>query len=270
MSSLPPKFVNPRGIYDLALSESLPTYDVPVSLIQPNDFNPNEMDDVTFNRLVEEMETTGMISAIQIAPSDGGKFRIIGGEHRWFGAKTLGWDVIPCNILTDEKFMDEDLQKLITVRLNVIQGKMNPEKFTRLYEDVVDKYGADQLQSLFGFTSSDAWSKLTKGVQQAVKSSGIAMNAEMEKELKEKTNKVKSVDGLSAVIKSLFKKYGQDLQHSFMIFVHGGKHHLYVTMSDGVYDDVSSIVDFCRENEVDINDVLSGAISDALSRLRGD
>lgn len=269
----PPKFVNfdeqEDSVSDLKPSEILPTYDVPIRLIEPNEFNPNEMDDDTFNRLVEEMENTGMISAIQVVPAEGGKFRIIGGEHRWFGAKTLGWETVPCNVLTDEKFLDDDLQKLLTVRLNVIQGKLNPEKFTKLYEGMVDRYGADQLKALFGFTSSDAWGKLTKGVQDAVEMSGVVDPA-MVKELEKKTKRVKSVDGLSAILKTLFKKYGQDLQHSFMIFVHGGKRHLYVTMNEQVQKSVGLIVDHCRKYEKDINEVIGGAMLSVAENLTGD
>jgi ParB-like chromosome segregation protein Spo0J len=134
----------------LELSKSLPTFDVPIDLIEANDWNPNEMKDETFNRLVEELEENGIIDPIQIVPAEGGKFRIIGGEHRWAGAKTLGWTSIPANVLTDERFVDEDLQKLITVRLNVIHGEMNPEKFTSMYQDMAEKYGVDQLKALFG------------------------------------------------------------------------------------------------------------------------
>ena len=272
-SKAPPIFVHldEQGDYvaALKLSKDLPTYDVPIRLIEPNEFNPNEMDDDTFNRLVEEMENTGMISAIQVVPAEGGRFRIIGGEHRWFGAKTLGWETVPCNVLTDEKFLDDDLQKLLTVRLNVIQGKLNPEKFTKLYEGMVDRYGADQLKALFGFTSSDAWGKLTKGVQDAVEMSGVADPA-MVKELEKKTKKVKSVDGLSAILKTLFKKYGQDLQHSFMIFVHGGKRHLYVTMSEQVQKSVGLIVDHCRKHEKDINEVIGSVILSVAEDLTGD
>jgi len=245
------------------LSKSLPTYDVPVSLIEPTASNPNEMDDPTFNRLVAEMEATGMIDPIQVVPFEGGKFRIIGGEHRWQGAKVLSWEKIPCNILTDERFVDVDLQELLMVRLNVIKGRINPDKFTKLYEDKVEKYGADQLQTLFGYTSTDAWKKVTKGVEQALTTSGLGSSG-LVGELKKRTKQIRSIDGLGRVLNQLFKKYGSDLKHSFMIFTYGGKRHLYIMLSDDAMGALEEIMAKCRKDDRDINDVLVGLFSKEL------
>lgn len=262
MSSDPPKFVKSDGqpvsdelrALGVELSKTLPTYDVPIDLVTANEWNPNEMDDATFNRLVQEIEETGMVSAIQVVPAPGGKFVIIGGEHRWQALQSLGWEKVPCNILTDERFLDVDLQELITVRLNVIQGRINPDKFTRLYEKRVEKYGADQLKELFGYTSSDAWNKVTKGIEKAVEETGIGGTGLLN-ELKKRTKHVRSVDGLGRVLQQLFKQYGSDLKHSFMVFTHGGKRHLYVILSDAAMAELDKIVDECRKNDWDINDV---------------
>ena len=253
---------NKTDLSDLGveLSTVLPTYDVPLSLIEPNSWNVNSMDDKTFNRLVEEMETTGIIDAIQIVPAAGGKFRIIGGEHRWHGAKALSWKTIPANVLTDKKFLDEDLQKFLSIRLNVIRGEPAPEKFTALYEQMVDTYGADQLKALFGFTSSDAWGKLTKGVTASLKAAGF--DASFVKDVSSKSKNVKTVDGLGGILKNLFKKYGEDLQHSFMVFVYGGKTHMYVSMNKELSVIIKKIADTCRKDSVDIADVMVDALRD--------
>lgn len=237
------------------LSKTLPTYDVPIALVNKNDFNPNEMDDSTFNRLVEEIEDTGMVSAIQVVPAPGGKFLIIGGEHRWQALRTLGWEKIPCNILTDDRFLDQDLQELLTVRLNVIQGKLNPDKFVKLYEKKVAKYGAEQLQSLFGYTSSDAWNRVIKDVTKAVSDSGIGGKGLLE-ELKKKSKKVKNIDGLGKVLNQLFSKYGSDLKYSFMVFTYGKKNHLYVMLSDTAKENLDRLMAKCRDEKKDINEIL--------------
>lgn len=248
------------------MSKELPTFDVPIELIEPNDWNPNEMEDETFNRLVEEMDETGIITPIQIVPSEGGKFRIIGGEHRWAGAKSLGLTSIPANILTDDKFVDEDLQKLLTVRLNVIQGKMNPDKFITMYQDVAERYGTEQLQALFGFTETDAWNKLTKGLQKAVKETGIGGSGLLA-ELEKKTKKIRTVDGLGSVLKNIFKKYGSDLTNSFMVFTYGGKQHLYITASEETMASMVKITEHCRETDKDVNDVISSFLKEAADTI---
>lgn len=276
----PPKFVDKKsssetGISEelkalgLELSKTLPTFDVPIDLVEPNEFNPNEMNDPAFNRLVEEIENTGMIDPIQIVPKEGGKFRIIGGEHRWAGCRSLGWDTVPAHVLTDGRFADEKLQKLLTVRLNVIKGKLNPEKFTKLYEEMASSYGADQLQALFGFTESDAWNRVVKGVEEALESTGVGGKA-LAGELKRRSKKVKTVDGLSSVLNRLFKKYGNDLEHSFMVFVFGGQEHLYVIADDRIQGSLEEIKKACREQELSINDVLAPALADAANRVKSE
>lgn len=256
-------------VLGVTLSKSLPTYDIPIDLVAPNNFNANEMNDPTFNRLVQEMEETGMIDPIQVVPAVGGKFVIIGGEHRWAGARSLGYETIPCHILTDEKFLDEKLQKLLSVRLNVIKGKMNPEKFTALYEEMAKEYGTEQLQALFGFTESDAWKKLVKGAEDALTKTGVGGPA-LAAEMKRRSKKVKTVDGLSSVLNSLFKKYGNDLENNFMVFVFGGKEHLYVIADGRVQSALEEIKEACREGGLDINEVLAPAIEDAAERIKRD
>lgn len=266
----PPSFVN--GVSDdlkklgVELSESLPTFDVPIDLVVKNDFNPNEMDDLTFNRLVKEIEEIGMVNPIQVVPSPGGKFMIIAGEHRWQALQSLGWEKIPCNILTDERFMDPDLQELVTVRLNVIKGKLNPEKFTAMYKKQAEKYGVDQLKELFGYTSSDAWNKVTLGVEKSLEASGLG-GTSLLSELKKRTKNVKSVDGLGKVLNSLFRQYGSDLSHSFMVFTYGGRKHLYVVLSDDSMSALEDVMELCRSEDKDINEVFEGVFKSIVDKV---
>lgn len=250
----------------IELSKELPTYSVPMDLISLNEWNSNEMSDAMFNRLVKEMEETGMVAAIQIAPSEGRRFRVVGGEHRFRGAQALGWEKIPCHILMDGKFADEDLQKLLSVRLNVIHGKMNPEKFKRLYEDVAKRYGKEQLQALFGFTESDAWQKLTKGVVDSVAASGIGGSA-LSAELRKRTKTVRTVDGLGNLLNKLFKKYGSDVEHGFMVFSYGGKEHIFIIASERMAAAIESVKDVCRNRDTDINDILAKVFEEIPGRI---
>ncbi len=243
----------------IELSKQLPTYDVPIDLIEPSEWNANEMDDGTFNRLVSELDENGFVDPIQIVPGKGGKFRIIGGEHRFHGAVSLGLEKVPCNVLTDKKYMDEKLQKLMSVRLNVIKGKLNPSKFAMLYQEMAKEYGEEQLKALFGFTQNDKWDRLVKGVEKAVESSGIGGKG-LADELKKKSKKVKTVDGLGAVLKKLFSKHGSDLKHGYMVFAFGGKEHLYIIADKETTAALSVIQDLCRKKNLNINEVIAPAI----------
>lgn len=260
--------LNPFSDLGVELSKQLPTYDVPIDLIEPNPKNPNEMNDDEFNRLVEELEEVDFVDPIQIVPFEGGKFRIIGGEHRWRGAKALGRDTVPCNILTDDRFLDPDLQDLLLVRMNVLHGKINPEAFQKLYKEKVDKYGADQLKTLFGYTSMDAWKKVTKGLVSAVKTSGIPGSGKIAEEIARRSTRVKSVDGLGNILKGLMRQYGEDLKHGFMFFVYGGKRHLYIIMNDALRGLVEEVVDHCRGTKTELTDAISDAINIWLIQTR--
>lgn len=234
---------------------SLPVFDVPVDLLKPMEGNPNEMDDKTFNRLVQEINESGFVEPLQIAPCEGEKFIIVGGEHRYNAVITLGWEKVPC-ILKME--WDRDIIELLNVRLNVIRGRMNGEKFRRLYDKVAERYGSEQLRELFGFTDSDAWKKLLGGVEDALKQSGVPGEA-LDK-IKKKVSRAKNVDGLGKVLKKFFESHSGDLSHGFMIFSHGGKSHVYIEMDDKLFHAIEAIMGKCRSSNRSISDFVYPAI----------
>jgi len=241
---------------------SMSIYDIPIDLLEPVSWNPNEMNDATFNRLVEEISENGFLEPLQVVFGSIGRFKIVGGQHRWEAARVLGYDVVPCIIMD----MPDDVQKLVNVRLNVIRGKFNPVKFVKLYEEASSKYGNDKLQHLFGFTNQDAFKRLISGAVDAAIDATGATGKKKEK-LKKNMSKAKSIDSLGRILRDFFEKGGDDLSTGFMIFVHGGKTHVYVEMSDQLKGDVDKIISSCRTKDRNINDVLSDAISEAAKKL---
>ena len=55
---------------------------IPVTRFVPNEDNPQEMDEKTFNELVDGILQNGMIAPITVVSIDDGKYRIIGGGNR--------------------------------------------------------------------------------------------------------------------------------------------------------------------------------------------
>ena len=200
--------------------------DIPIGDIKPNPWNPNEMDDETFNRLAEEIQSVGFIDPIQVVPTEDGKWMIIGGEHRWRVSKVLGYEFVPCVLLDHNKWSDVDLQKFVTTRLNALHGKVNPEKFMQLYLDLAKRHEETALQALMGFTDQDAWKSLTKGVRKGLEDAGV--NKETLKKFDEAAAELKTVDDLSGIVNRLFTDHGNDLKYNFMILSFGGKDHLYI------------------------------------------
>ena len=73
--------------------------DLDIEVLDASDWNPNQMDDKQFDRLVREIDESGMIDPIQVVPTDDGRYRIIGGHHRTNACKLLGYETIPCIVL---------------------------------------------------------------------------------------------------------------------------------------------------------------------------
>jgi hypothetical protein len=250
----------------LKLSQKLPTYDVPVDLIEPDPDNPNFMDDEAFNQLVKEMEENGCIVPIQLAPYPGKKFRLVGGEHRWRGAKVLGWETIPANIIMD--LVDDDLRSFLVVRLNVLSGKIDPEKFARLYTEKAKRYGHDQLKVLFGYTDTGAWNKLTSGMVKAIASSdvgGRGRASSIAKELEKRTKGVKTADGLARVVSDLMQNHGVD-RNSVAIFSHGGQKLFHIAMSKRLAGSFEELMRISEGQGRPAVDVLADAIEEYLKR----
>ena len=186
----------------------------------PNPWNPQEMDDDTFNALAESIEDAGMIDPIQVVTQEGGKYRIIGGEHRWKACSVLGYETIPAVILQEGEF-DEDRQKFLTVRMNILSGKMNPSKFYDMYSGLSDKYTEETMQMMFGFAKEEEFKKL---VDQTIK----ALPEEMQEKVKEAKKEIRTIDDLTNVLNNLFTEYGDTLPSNVMAFSYGGKDVMWV------------------------------------------
>lgn len=228
---------------------------LPLDKVVPNPWNANEMSDHAFNRLVDELKDVGFIDPIQVVPMNDGTFRILGGEHRYQAARVLGWETVPAVILSESKWQDVDLQKLVTVRLNVLRGKTNPEKMAKLYKEMADKYGEESLQQLFAYTDQDQWNKLVGAVSAGLKGSGLPK--EIQDKFAQAAKEVKTVDNLSVILNQLFTKYGESLKYNFMVFTFGGKEHIYIAMNKEMKAAMDKVLDYCRDRRRDVNEILA-------------
>lgn len=226
--------------------------------LEANAWNPNAMDQDDFNRLVAEIEEVGFINPVQVVPTTSGKYRILGGEHRVAAARELRLETIPAMVLEGTRWQDEDLQKLVTVRLNVLKGKLNPEKMAVLYRQMAEKYGEDQLQSLFAFSDQHAWDKMVSGIKRGLSKAGIP--EEKRREFEEKAKEAKSLKDLERILNELWSSYGDTVQLSFMIFTYGRREHVYVSMDRKTRAALKKVAAYCKSYAKDINTVIGPAI----------
>lgn len=236
---------------------------IPVDLLVPNSWNINTMDDITFGRLQDEIAEVGLIVPIEVVPQDDGKFVIIGGEHRWRAACNLHIPEVPCAVLCDSKWADVDLQKMVTVRLNVLHGKVDPDKFVGLYNEMASKYGADAVQHLLAYTDSQKFQKMLGWVKKGLKKS---LPKEMAAQIEDATKEVKSVAELSAIIQDLFNKHGETVQQSYMIFVYGKQQHIYVSMDAKLRKNIDKALDYCSVTKTNINEFMAPVVEEMLRK----
>ena len=237
------------------------------SLLDNNAWNPNQMEQDEFNRLVKEIEDVGFIEAIQVVPKDDGRYTIIGGEHRVAAAKDLQLTSVPAMVLSGPKWEDQELQELVTVRLNVLHGKLNPEKMAVLYHRYAKKYGEDALQNLFAYTDQHAWDKLVSSVKQGLSKAGLPKDKQ--EEFAKKAKEAKTLKDLERILNELWSSYGDTVQLSYMIFTYGKREHIYISMDRKTHNAMKKVADHCKVHAKDINKVLGPAIvalADVLSK----
>ena len=227
-------------------------------LLDVNPWNPNTMDQDDFNRLVREIDEVGFIAPVQVIPVDGGRYRIIGGEHRVAAANDLHLKEVPAMVLDGPRWQDEELQQLVTVRLNALTGKVNPEKMAVLYNKMAKKYGEDALQNLFAYTDQHAWDKLVSGIKRGL--SKAALPKEKQKEFAEKAKEAKTLQDLERILNELWSSYGDTVQLSFMVFTYGKREHFYVAMDSKTRKAVKRIGEHCKGHAKDINKVIGPAL----------
>jgi hypothetical protein len=240
--------------------EKMQVQHIPIDKVKPNPWNCNTMDDEMFNRLAEEIEEVGFVDPIQVVPMDDGMFQIIGGEHRWRALRVLQYEEIPCVVLSDDKWKSVDLQKFVTMRLNAIRGKVSPQKFMELYNDLSDRYEEDALQALMGVMDDDAWKGLTKDVRKGLKEAGAPK--EVLKKFDEASAQLKTVDDLSTVLNKLFTEFGDTLDYNFMWFSYGSKDHLYVQCSKETWRTIKGVMKEVNERKLDASVVFGAAMKD--------
>lgn len=221
-----------------------PIRTVGIDQLQPNPWNANVEDPDTFNQLVENIKLYGFTGAIEAAPNEDGTYTITGGEHRWKAARIAGLRELPVSVVP----WDEDMQKIQSIKLNILRGKLDPHKFTRLFLSLEKKYGRDELRRLMGMGAKDAmFRQLMKDVKKSLPQS-------VQDQIEKRADKIRNVEDLAAVVQSLYAQYGNTLEYNFVMFVFAGKTHLMVKMDKESFEAMKTVAARCAEEGRDINE----------------
>jgi ParB/RepB/Spo0J family partition protein len=121
---------------------------VPIENVEPNNYNPNDMEVEFFETLVAQVKAEGMNQPILVRPKPGfpDKFLIVDGEHRWKGAKIAGLKKIAIIVVS----YDETVAKVRTLSMNNLRGQNIPIRLARLLVDLHKVYTVAEIRSMTG------------------------------------------------------------------------------------------------------------------------
>jgi len=224
---------------------------LPIEVLFVNELNPNEMTDSQFNLLFDNMGRTGFTDPLLVRRI-GDRYRIIGGAHRFEVAKLHGLKEVPATIIDDPDF-DEDQEKYQIVRMNVIRGKMSPQSFFKLYESLDKKYSAEVMSESFGFVKEEEFRKLIGTISKSlpkINQSGF-VKAALE---------LKTIEGLSKLLNSMFTKYGDTLPYGYMVLDFGGKDSVWLRMGNETKKAMDVVGKICIDNNRTVDSIIGGLV----------
>jgi hypothetical protein len=239
----------------IEVSQDVSIVQIPVEKIQPNDWNPNELTDAMFNRLVADVQSLGFLQPILVTPLEDGTYRIVDGEHRFECARLSDMAEIPCVILSGEFATDETKQKFQTMRMNMIRGNVDKRKLMSLVTSLVDKVPLEDMAECMAYDDID-------GLRALIADTRASLPVEMRKEFDKAKDEIKTVDDLSLVLNRLFAKYGNTLPYNYMILDFGGKDHVWVRLPDkDAFGKIKAAAELCRKNNVTFSSALLAVLS---------
>ena len=233
----------------LEKTKKLVRKDLPVSVLVKNEMNANKMGKREFDLLCDNLEKTGLTDPILVRPLENGAYRIVGGHHRFDAATYLGFDEVPCTIIMDPNF-DEDQEKFQLVRMNAIRGKLDPQAFFNLYQTLAEEYSDEILQDAFGFAEEAEFKRL---IAQTAKT---LPDKQMQDKFKEAAKEIKTVDGLAKLLNQMFTTYGDTLPYGYMVFDYGGQRSMWLRIEGKTMKALDVIANICVDRRRTIDDVV--------------
>ena len=114
---------------------------VPTGDLSPNTWNPNEMNEETFEKEVISIQRFGFVDPVTVRQTPEG-LQIVDGEHRWKAAKALGLAEVP---VVDIGVVEDHVAQQLTVVLNDLRGKPKADKLGQVLRTIAHSVHAAEL-----------------------------------------------------------------------------------------------------------------------------
>lgn len=218
---------------------------VHVDAIEPNDYNPNEMDERLFDELAADIgdEELDQPVVVRPHPTKNGCFLIVDGEHRWRASKIKGLTEVPISVrdYTEEEAM------IKTVRRNMIHGELNVAKFSnmlrRLDDNGISPERARELMAMNPRQFDKSWKGQTS--KTAERAEKLIENAEVGVQI------TTFVANLSQMIRDIVEQDGDTMAQGYIAFSFRGQSCLMISMDKALHKIVSEYMQTVQEDEKD-------------------
>jgi hypothetical protein len=130
---------------------------------------------------------------------------------------------------------------------------MSPDKFMKLYESLDKKYTAEVAAEAFGFVDEDVFRRMTKQM-------AAALPKELQGDFQKAAKEIKTIDGLSKLLNTMFSKYGNTLPYGYMVFDYGGKDSTWLRMGNETKKALHVLGHLCIDNQRSMDDLLGGLV----------
>lgn len=138
----------PKVLEGDIMDESIDFRLVPIDTVEPNEYNPNDMEAEFFEAIVQQVKEEGMNQPVlvRVNPEKNGYFLIVDGEHRWKASKIAGKKMLPVIVVP----FDEKKSKVRTLSMNNLRGQNIPIKLARLLVDLHKDYSEAEIRRMTG------------------------------------------------------------------------------------------------------------------------
>lgn len=118
---------------------------ISVNLIDENEYNPNEMDENHYKKLVQNIKRKGFRKPIEVR-KNGERYTIVDGAHRFRACKELGYTEVDCIV----DVIDVTEAMVDTLNAN-IHGSHNPYKEAMMFKQIHDRYTLQDIEKLTAY-----------------------------------------------------------------------------------------------------------------------
>jgi ParB-like chromosome segregation protein Spo0J len=119
--------------------------EIPVNLIDGNPKNYNKQPKTVFAKLVESIREFGFVDPVIVREKSGGRYEVIGGEHRTRAAQVLRMETVPA---INVGRMDDVTAARLLIVLNETKGQGDNDMLSALVTFIKEEGGEDALQVL--------------------------------------------------------------------------------------------------------------------------